>query len=128
MKLASSIVVIALLAVAAPAFAQDQLTVAFADPAWNGETVPAGQHCPLQGGTGATPTLDVSNLPAGTATVNVEFNDESYAPLSKDGGHGIIGFTVTPVDGRATLPSVPGNTSDLPTGATVVPASRAPRE
>ncbi len=112
--------------VSGPAFAQTTLTVAFADPAWTGETVPEGQHCPLQGGSGATPTLTVSGLPEGTTQVNVEFNDESYEPLSTDGGHGIIGFAVTPAGRAATLPSVPGNTAELPEGTMVVAAARAP--
>ena len=60
----------------------------------------------------------------GTAQINVEFNDESYRPLSTDGGHGIIGFTVTPAGGAATLPSVPGYTADLPEGAMVVAKAR----
>lgn len=130
MRFTTSLAAIALAALAFPAVAQEpsELTVAFADDAWDGETVPEGQHCPLQGGQGATPALEVSGLPEDTVTVNVEFNDESYEPLSTDGGHGIIGFTVAPEDGTATLPSVPGNTAELPDGATVVAAARAPGE
>ncbi len=126
MRIRLSLAAITLAALTYPAFAQSALTGAFADPAWNGETVPAGQQCPLQGGTGATPALQVFDIPEGTTQINVEFNDESYRPLSTNGGHGIIGFTVTPANGTATLPSVPGNTADLPEGAVVVAPARAP--
>ena len=121
--LLSAAVLAAVPLVAGTAFAQSSLlTLKFADPLWDGATVPAGQHCALQGGTGATPAIEVSSLPEGTATVTVAFNDESYQPMN-DGGHGVIGFTVMPVDGVATLPSVPGGSADLPEGATVVKAA-----
>ena len=112
------------IAFALPATAQSTLTVAFADSLWTGDKVPAGQHCRLLGGDGSTPALNVSSIPEGTAQINVEFNDESYRPLSTDGGHGIIGFTVTPDGGTATLPSVPGYTAELPEGAMVVAKAR----
>ncbi len=124
MKTTLSLAALALAALTLPAFAQSELTVSFADPAWTGDTIPEGQQCRLHGGDGFTPALEVSGLPEGTTQINVEFNDESYAPLSKDGGHGIIGFAVTPVEGTATLPSVPGYSTDLPEGASVVAAAR----
>jgi hypothetical protein len=127
MKLNPSLAAIALAALAFPALAQGTLTVSFADPMWTGDKVPADQHCPLQGGHGATPALTVEGLPDGTTAVNVAFNDETYQPMN-DGGHGVIGFDVTPAGGKASLPSVPGNTADLPAGAHVVTASRAPGE
>jgi hypothetical protein len=124
MKTTRMLAALALTALALPAAAQSELTIAFTDPAWTGDKIPAGQHCRLLGGDGSTPALQVSGLPEGTTQINVEFNDESYRPLSKDGGHGIIGFTVTPVDGTATLPSVPGYSTDLPEGAMVVAKAR----
>ena len=123
MKTSFAIAALAI-AFALPATAQSALTVAFADPLWTGDKIPSGQHCRLLGGDGSTPALTVSGLPEGTAQINVEFNDESYRPLSTDGGHGIIGFTVTPAGGAATLPSVPGYTADLPEGAMVVAKAR----
>ncbi|HWJ86746.1 MAG TPA: hypothetical protein VNS12_01575 [Pelagibacterium sp.] len=108
----------ALLFAGAPALAQTQLDVSFADPAWTGETVPAGQHCSLQGGSGATPALEISGLPDETTRIDVAFSDETYQPMN-NGGHGTIGFDVTPADGAVTLPSVPGETDDLPAPAFV---------
>ena len=103
---------------AGPAFAQAELDISFADPAWTGDAVPEGQHCTSHGGTGATPALDISNVPDGTTQVNVAFSDETYQPMN-NGGHGTIGFAVTPTDGMVTLPSVPGETGDLPEPAFV---------
>lgn len=89
---------------------------------WDGKRVPAGQHCPLFGGKGATPPMQVSGLPQGTAWVYVEFNDRSYKPLSRDGGHGVIGY---PVKGAsANLHSVPGLAGKLPGQAKVIKPAR----
>lgn len=92
-------------------------------PPWDGKNVPQGQNCKLDGGNGKTPPIKVTGLPAGTRWVVVEFNDKSYSPLSRNGGHGKIGF---PVSGSAaTLPAVPGMTAKLPGGAVVVTKARS---
>ena len=90
---------------------------------WNGVTVPDGQQCRLFGGDGATPVFVLQGLPQGTTQVRVEFNDKSYAPLSENGGHGVIGFPVSGPD--AVLPSVPGMAAYLPMGAVVISAARS---
>ena len=87
------------------------LKVSFADPAWKGQTIPAGQHCRLFGGKGDTPALKVENIPVGANAIIVEYNDLSYSPLSSDGGHGKIGYWVK--GSSAVLPSVPGETAQL---------------
>jgi len=92
-------------------------------PPWDGISVPDGQQCRLFGGDGATPEISVQGLPGGTAMLRVEFNDKSYAPLSENGGHGVIGFTVS--GNAAVLPSVPGMTAELPAGAEVLAAARS---
>jgi hypothetical protein len=111
-----------LLAGVSTATAQEDFAASFADAAWNGETIPEGQHCKLQDGNGATPALNLSGLPEGTVAVHLAFNDESYEPMN-NGGHGTIGFNVSPVDGAATIPSVPGATNELPDGAFVAKAN-----
>ncbi len=113
----------ALLMFSVPAFAQADFSARFADPAWDGVTVPAGQHCPLQGGTGATPAIDVSGLPAGTTQINLSFNDESYEPMDH-GGHGVIGFTISQGATEASLASVPGATVELPEGVSIAVANK----
>lgn len=104
------------------ASAQTVLTLNFSDPAWDGLTVPAGQHCSLQGGAGATPAIDVSGVPEGTTAINVAFSDETYEPMN-NGGHGTIGFVVAPDSGNVSLPSVPGGTETLPDGITIAAAN-----
>ena len=104
---------------------QAQMNVTLGDP-WDGQDVPAGQQCALFKGAGATPPMQVTNAPAGTVQINVEYNDKSYGPLSQNGGHGIIGFTVSGT--VIELPSVPGMTTELPAGSFVVAAARSTGE
>ncbi len=97
------------------------LQVAFADPAWDGKNVPSGQTCSRCGGAGAaSPRLTVSGIPAGADALIVEFNDLSYPPLSSGGGHGAVKIAVPA--GRASLevPSIPGETKDVPAGVSIV--------
>lgn len=104
------------------AIAQEDFHATFADAAWNGETIPAGQHCKLQDGDGATPALSLSGLPAGTAEIHLAFNDESFEPMN-NGGHGVLGFRVTPSDNAVEIPSVPGSTNELGDLAYIVKAN-----
>jgi len=92
-------------------------------PPWDGVNVPDGQQCRLFNGNGATPMIILQGLPEGTVQMRVEFNDKSYAPLSENGGHGVIGFQVS--GPNAVLPSVPGMTAYLPAGAEVLAAARS---
>lgn len=105
-----------------PGIADAAMTVTL-DAPWDGRKVPAGQQCSLFGGNGATPPMTVAGLPQGTVWVVVAFNDRDYRPLSRNGGHGTIGF---PVKGAsAKLPAVPGMTDRLPGGARVVAAAKS---
>ncbi len=89
---------------------------------WNGKTVPKGQHCTLFGGNGSTPPMKVSGLPSKTTWVYVEYNDRDYRPLSRNGGHGVIGY---PASGSSIdLYSVPGLVAKLPGKARVISAAR----
>ncbi|UWQ92642.1 hypothetical protein K3727_07645 [Rhodobacteraceae bacterium M382] len=90
---------------------------------WNGKTIPAGQHCGFQGGKGMSPPMSVSNLPGGTVWVYIEFNDRDYRPLSRKGGHGVIGY---PAKGsKANVVSVPEKSENLPGGAKVIKPARS---
>jgi len=100
------------------------LKVSFADSAWNGKAVPAGQQCSLFGGQGSTPALIVENVPKGVNAIILEFNDRDFGPLSFGGGHGQVGFWITP-GAKVTLPPVPGETTNLPKGAFIESASRS---
>jgi hypothetical protein len=114
---------LAALLASGPAFAQSEFSAAFADPAWDGVSVPEGQHCGLQGGNGATPPIEVSGLPEGTSQVNLSFNDETFEPMN-NGGHGVLGFAVEAGATSASLPAVPGGTEEFPEGVTLVGANK----
>ena len=110
---------IAAFALAAPAAAMDVRL----GGGWNGKTVPAGQQCKLFNGNGSTPPMTVSGLPAGTVWIVMEFNDKSYQPLSRNGGHGILAY---PAKGASTsVPALPGMTNRLPGGAVVMKKARS---
>lgn len=109
----------------APGALADDLNVSFADSAWDGKRIPDGQQCTKFGGKGGTPALQVENIPAGTNVIIVEFNDRDYQPLSWNGGHGKIGFWISEGSSSALLPSVPGETDDLPEGSFVERGNRA---
>ncbi len=123
--LSMAIAALAALAALPMVAAAAELTVAFADPAWTGGKIPAGQHCKKFGGNGATPPLVVSGIPAGANAIVVEFNDKSYNELSRDGGHGKIGFLIPDGAIEATLIAVPGGTNALPEGTWLVKKNRA---
>ena len=105
-----------------------ELKVSFADSAWDGKMIPKGQQCTKFSGKGATPALNVDGIPADANAIVVEFNDRSYQPLSWDGGHGKIGFWIKEGSTSASLPSVPGETKDLPEGVFVEKRNRATGE
>lgn len=118
MKIAVSAMLLLMSAGTAMADMSVQLT-----GAWDGKKVPAGQHCELHGGNGATPPMRVSGIPADARFIVAYFNDKSYKPLSRNGGHGTIAF---PVRGAVSdLPAVPGMTASLPGGARVVAAAKS---
>ena len=117
-----AIAAVALLPVVASAA---DMTVVFADPAWTGDQIPEGQHCKKFGGNAATPPLTVSGIPAGANAIVVEFNDKSYNKLSRDGGHGKVGFLVPDGETEVTLIAVPGGTDALPGGTWLVKKNRA---
>ncbi len=103
-----------------------KLEVGFADPAWNGRAIPAGQQCGQFGGKGASPALTVRGIPPGTTDLVVEFNDSDYPPLSTDGGHGSIRVAVPPGATQTTVPAVPGETNTLPAGVVKEESHRGP--
>lgn len=92
-----------------------RLQVAFADPQWDGRTVPAGQRCRWAGGNGSTPPLRVDNIPRGANALLVAFSDRSYF-LMDHGGHGEIGLWLHGTPASVTIPAVAGESLELPEG------------
>ncbi len=93
--------------------AASALEVQFADPVWNGETVPAGHQCQKFGGTHGSPALVVGGLPARANALLLEFSDRSYAPMD-NGGHGKLGYAFEAGAKAVTVPSAPAHTTALP--------------
>jgi len=88
--------------------------VEFADASWNGINVPAGQQCFKFGGKNPlTPRLKVSDIPMGTTAIVMEYSDRAYKP-NDNGGHGKIGYQVSPETKNVIIPSVKGHTFELP--------------
>lgn len=100
------------------------LHVRFADPAWNGVTIPDHARCSRYGPAGASPELIVTGLPEDTRMIAVAFNDDSYRPLATDGGHGMIAISADGGTGWAVVPAVPGETAALPKGVTMIAPHR----
>jgi len=91
-----------------------KLDVKFADANWNGITVPKGQQCLKFGGDNpATPRLKISDLPAGTTAIIMEYSDKAYKPMS-DGGHGKLGYRVGLFTTHIIIPAVKAHSFDLP--------------
>ncbi len=91
------------------------LTLSFADPAWNGKSVPSGQICKKFGGNGSAPSISVAGIPAEADALVLEFSDRSHSPMNH-GGHGKVGYRITPGAGTVVVPSFAGETFTLPEG------------
>lgn len=102
------------------------LDVSFTDPAWDGINVPEGQQCSTYGGDGASPELLVTNIPSGANALIISFSDRTYKPNDL-GGHGIIGIWITDQAASITVPSIPGESSDMPEGMFIVSEFRSNR-
>ncbi|MDR9500080.1 MAG: hypothetical protein RI556_12960 [Hydrogenovibrio sp.] len=94
---------------------------------WDGETIPDGQQCQRFGGVmPATPEIRVRNLPRQVNMVIAEYSDRDHEPMDH-GGHGRMGFTVTPNEPFLKLPKVRGHTFRMPKGAMILEPHRNPK-
>ncbi len=91
----------------------EELELSFADPVWNGKIIPKGQQCRECGGNGSSPPIKVSNIPMQANKLIIEFSDASYPPCDK-GGHGIVSYRFKEGSKEIDVPSIPGQTFDLP--------------
>lgn len=98
-----------------------KLDVSFADPIWDGNTVPNGQQCQRFGGNPSTPRLIVKSIPAGSNAIIMEYSDRDWPPMD-EGGHGKIGYRIPKGTTETVIPPVPGHTFDLPEGFFLVAA------
>ena len=83
MKLKSIFTSLFLTAFSANAFA---LEAKFADAAWDGVKVPAGQQCQkFDGKNPSTPKLTVSQIPTGTNSIVLEYSDRDSEKMNNGG-------------------------------------------
>ena len=90
-----------------------KLDLSFADPNWDGKVIPKGQQCQEYGGNGSSPRINVRNIPIQANKLVIEFSDGTYSPCD-NGGHGIISYKIPKGSTEVIVPSIPGQTFDLP--------------
>jgi len=95
------------------------LKLSFADKEWDGKIIPKGQQCKEYGGNGASPRIKVKNIPSRANKLILEFSDATYYPCD-NGGHGIIGYQIPEGTTEIVVPSIPGQTFNLPDGFTMI--------
>ncbi|MBU2964232.1 hypothetical protein Q4508_13210 [Amphritea sp. 2_MG-2023] len=102
------------------------LEAKFADTAWDGNQIPAGQQCQKFGGQNpSTPALVVSDIPAGANAIVLEYSDRDSKKMD-NGGHGRMQFMFNGSEREVTIPSVAGHSFDLPEGFKSIEAHRSP--
>lgn len=100
------------------------LDVKFADTAWDGVKIPEGQQCQKFGGINpSTPKWLVSDIPAGSDTIVLEYSDRDSKKMN-NGGHGVMSFKINAATENVEIPVVPGHTFEIPAGFTMVQAHR----
>ncbi|WP_299878997.1 hypothetical protein [uncultured Cocleimonas sp.] len=110
-------------AVSTSAFAMD---AKFADAVWDGTKIPTGQQCQKFGGKNpSTPKMMVTDIPAGTKSIVLEYSDRDSEKMN-NGGHGRMSFTVDSSATEVEIPSIFGHTFDIPKDFKVIEAQRSP--
>jgi len=95
------------------------LNLSFADANWDGKIIPEGQQCIEYGGNGASPRIQIKNIPSKANRLILEFSDATYSPCD-NGGHGIISYKIPKGTSQSIVPSIEGQTFDLPFGFTLI--------
>ena len=117
-----SVTALTALALSANAFAMD---VTFDDAAWNGKKIPEGQQClNYEGKSPATPSMTVSNIPAGAESLVFVYSDVSNKRMQQ-GGHGMVEFALPKDATSAKIPRVFGHTYEVPVGIEMVAEYRS---
>jgi hypothetical protein len=102
------------------------LDVKFADKVWDGINVPEGQQCQKFGGSNpSTPKWIVSDIPAGSNAIILEYSDRDSERMN-NGGHGKMRFAINSTAARVVIPSVPGHTFEIPSEFSMIEAHRGP--
>jgi len=97
------------------------MTADFADPkTWNGKIVPKEAVCSDYNiEAGSTPEIILRNIPKGTQDILLTFTDETFKGM-RDGGHGIISYSLEENTYKVIIPTIQGETFNLPEDFTSV--------
>ncbi len=95
------------------------LDLSFADAQWDGKVIPEGQQCIEYGGNGTSPRIQIKKIPSKANRLILEFSDATYSPCD-NGGHGIISYQISKGTTEIIVPSIEGQTFDLPFGFTLI--------
>lgn len=96
------------------------LSATFVDDIWKKTQVPKSEVCSnFNTKAGSTPSISLENIPKNTDKIMLTFTDETFKGM-KDGGHGVISYAVPKGSTSLIIPSIKGETFDLPTGFTSV--------
>lgn len=81
---------------------------------WNGKTIPEEMVCSdYNFDAGSTPEITLQNIPKYTKKIILAFSDETFKGM-RDGGHGVIAYKLGVGVTETTIPSIQGETFDLP--------------
>jgi hypothetical protein len=107
-------------------FATD-LKVEFTDGKWDGITVPKDEVCSNYNmEAGSTPLLKISNIPENTVKIVFTYNDKTFVKMD-NGGHGILAYNIKKNTNEIEVPSLQGETFELPDGFEIVTAHTGTR-
>jgi len=101
------------------------LKASFTDSSlWNGKIIPEEMVCSNYNfEAGGTPEVTLTNIPKNTFRIILAFSDETFKGMS-DGGHGIIAYKLDSGLQNVDIPSIQGETFDLPDEFTSLIAHR----
>lgn len=95
-----------------------ELSAKFVDSIWNTKEVPKSEVCSnFNDKAGSTPSIALSNIPVKATKIVLAFSDETFQGM-RDGGHGVLAYKIAKNTSSVTIPSVKGETFDLPANFT----------
>ena len=96
------------------------LTATFTDDMWKKNVLPKSEVCSnFNTKVGSTPSIKLENIPVNTTKIVLAFSDESFKGMSV-GGHGVISYAIPKNSSMIVIPSIKGETFDLPKDFTTV--------
>lgn len=93
----------------------EDMKATFADPqTWDGKVVPKEAVCSDYNiKAGSSPEIMLRNIPKGSQNIILSFTNESFIGM-RDGGHGVLSYTLEDDTYKAIIPTVEGETFVLP--------------